>query len=359
MGTGKPYRILSIDGGGIRGALSVALMQQLANTPGLQGWLAKTTLVAGTSTGGLIALGLAKGLSLEDLLDLYQKRGQRIFQTPLAEKILEKVDPSKALDKLFYADYETENLERELKDVLGEHTTLNDLKQMNVLVTAFDLDNADDVSVAMAAPEPSTRARKKQDLEAIRSWKPKLFHNLPSPDSDGHLLAYKVGLYTSAAPTYFPVADGFVDGGVFASNPSMCALAQTRDPRNPSEHQPSLNDVVLFSLGTGFSLQHQPGTTLDWGYVPWAVPLVSIMLDGVSGIAHYQCSKMLGESYARLAPIFPKGKRVGLDAVDDVPWMLEFARAIAAGQAGDEISKRNNDEYTAAVEFLKTRWIPG
>jgi patatin-like phospholipase/acyl hydrolase len=50
-------------------------------------------------------------------------------------------------------------------------------------------------------------------------------HNLLGADNDDGWLAYKVGLYTSAAPTYFPAVDGFVVGGVFASNPGICALA--------------------------------------------------------------------------------------------------------------------------------------
>ena len=358
---GKPYRILSIDGGGIRGALSVALLQALAGTPGLEGWLSRVDLVAGTSTGGLIALGLAKGLSLEVLLDLYQKRGRRIFQTPPAERILEKVDPTKALDKLFYADYESESLAQELKDVLGETTRLGDLSK-RVLVTAFDLDNADEVSLEIAAPDPAGRAVARERLEAKRHWKPKVFHNLPGTDSDAGVLAYKAGLYTTAAPTYFPAAEGFVDGGVFASNPAMCALAQSRDLRNASEHRPALEDVRLFSLGTGFSLQYQPGLTLDWGYVPWAVPLVSIMMDGVSGIADYQCGQLLGDAYARLAPTFPPGKRIALDAVDDVPWMLEFARKIAEGTlegsgAQDRVAADNVAQYRQAVAFLRSRWM--
>ena len=350
------YRILSIDGGGIRGALSVALLQQLCAQPGLEGWLGQVDLIAGTSTGGLIALGLASGMSLENILGLYKERGKRIFRTSPAEKAFQALDPTKALDKIIYADYDTEDLEVELKEILGEKT-LGELGK-RVLITAFDLDNADRISLENDEPDPIERAREEAKRLRSRQWKPKLFHNIPGQDADDHVKAYKVGLYTSAAPTFFPVADGYVDGGVFASNPAMCALAQTRDSRNAIEHRPDTDEVVLFSLGTGFSLQHIEGAKLDWGYIPWALPLISIMLDGVSGIAHYQCEQMLKERYARLAPVFPMGTTVGLDAIDQVDWMIEFAERIAEKrQLPDETASKNADQFTAAVEFLKTRWI--
>lgn len=355
---GRTYRILSIDGGGIRGALSVALLQQLSRQPGLEGWLGQIDLIAGTSTGGLIALGLARGLSLEEILGLYKERGKRIFYTSPLEKTLQALDPTKALDKIIYADYNTEDLERELVDILGPDTTLGDLGQC-VLITAFDLDNADDASIQNDQPDPAKRALEQAQRQKLRSWKPKLFHNIPGSDADNHVKAYKVGLYTSAAPTFFPVADGYVDGGVFASNPAMCALAQTRDQRNAPEHRPQTDEVVLFSLGTGFSLQHIAGLKLDWGYIPWALPLISIMLDGVSGIADYQCKQMLEERYGRLAPIFPMGMTVGMDAIDQVDWMIEFAERIAENrlEPEDDTAPINTDQFEKAVEFLKTRWM--
>jgi len=111
-------------------------------------------------------------------------------------------------------------------------------------------------------------------------------------------------LYTAAAPTYFPSVDGYIDGGVYANNPSMCALAQTQDDRY-FDPPTKINDVVLLSLGTGTSLFHIKKETLDWGYVQWIKPLTSLMLDGISAIAHYQSEQILRDRYHRLAPVFP------------------------------------------------------
>jgi patatin-like phospholipase/acyl hydrolase len=305
------YRILSLDGGGIRGIITVILMQRLNSDPQLAGWLDSVDLIAGTSTGGLLALGLANGLDLQRIRDLYENRGQAIFDDSWLDNLVD-------LGTIIGAQYGIRNLTRELRRILGQ-TTLGQLRK-RVLIAAFDLDN-----------EASDPAR--------RTWKPKLFHNFPGPDSDSSLLAYKVGLYTAAAPTYFPSADGYIDGGVYASNPSMCALAQSQDSRFAG--QPSLSDVVLLSLGTGTSLTYVQGRNLDWGYAQWAKPLISLMLDGTAGIADYQCKQILGQRYHRLAPVFPPGVSIPMDAVKRVPDMVQFAGTV---------------DLSATVQWLKDHW---
>ena len=92
------YRILSIDGGGIRGIVTTVVMQRLAATPGLEGFLDKVDLIAGTSTGGLLALGIARGLDLEDIRNLYVEDGPKIFDDSWIDDLLD-------LGKLRGADY--------------------------------------------------------------------------------------------------------------------------------------------------------------------------------------------------------------------------------------------------------------
>jgi patatin-like phospholipase/acyl hydrolase len=292
------YRILSIDGGGIRGLITTVMMQRLAGEPGLGGFLDKADLIAGTSTGGLLALGIARGLPLEEIRQLYIEDGPEIFDDSWIDDVLD-------LGKLRGADYETGPMRRVFRRVLGKDTTLGDLGK-NVLITAFDLDNED--------PDPTKR-----------TWKPKLFHNFPGGDNDSDVLAYKAGLYTAAAPTYFPSVDGYVDGGVYANNPSMCALAQTQDERCFDPPTP-ISEIVLLSLGTGTSLYYiKKKKDVDWGYVQWVKPLISLMLDGISGIAHYQCKQMLRTRYHRLAPVFPPKMSIPMDGIKWMDEMVEFA----------------------------------
>ncbi len=291
-------RIISIDGGGVRGVVPTIVLERLGRDPRLTGWLDRADLFAGTSTGGLIALALAAGLDLETIRALYEERAARVFRDSFLDDVLD-------LGKIIGADYEVANLRSELDAVFGD-ARLADFPR-RVLVTAFDLDNEDPVA---------------------RTWKPKVFHNFPGSDSDGEMLAARVGTYTSAAPTYFGSADGYVDGGVFATNPSMCALAQTQDHRIPGADQSPLHTIRLLSLGTGRSLEYIEGSRHDWGYAQWVRPLISIMLDGVNGIADFQCEQILGEHYFRLAPTFPRGTSIAMDDVDRIPELVAFAEGL-------------------------------
>jgi patatin-like phospholipase/acyl hydrolase len=301
---------LALDGGGIRGIVTVVLLKRLAQEPGLEDWLNSVDLIAGTSTGGLIALGLGRGLDLDAIEDLYVKQGKVIFDDSWLDDVID-------LGKLIGADYKIKGLRRVVRDVLGEDTTLGDLDP-NVLITTFDLDNIDDPSRKSGAP---------------RSWKPKLFHNFPGESSDRGVLAWKVGVYTAAAPTYFPSFEGYVDGGVYATNPSMCALAQALDTRYGPPA--SLPDIALLSLGTGTSLTYIPGKSLDWGYAQWAKPLVNLMMDGVAGIADFQCNQLLGKRYKRLAPVFPEGTTYAMDDVKRIHDMIDFASHVDIGETVD------------------------
>lgn len=268
------YRILSLDGGGIRGLLTIVILGKLETA--VPGWIDQVDLLAGTSTGGIIALGLAGGLSLEELRRLYYEKGPQIFDDSWLDDLLD-------LGQIRGAEYSNRNLRQELKRILGEKTLLQEL-QKQVLIPTFDLDNEDGNPMK-------------------RSWKPKFFHNFAGGDSDGDMLAYKVALYTSAAPTYFPSVDGFIDGGVIANNPSMAALVQTQDKRVEIQNRPEIAEIVLLSLGTGNLLYRIEGKRHNWGFAQWAKPIINVMMDGGMGVVDYQCKQILGERYHRLSPI--------------------------------------------------------
>jgi len=309
------YRILALDGGGIRGIVTTEILRRLKAEDGMRDFLESADLIAGTSTGGLLALALAKGESLESIRDFYVEDGPKIFDDSWLDDLLD-------LGKLRGADYKIAPLRRVLKRILGRETRLGDLHK-HVLITSFDLDNQD--------PDPEKR-----------HWKPKIFHNMEGEGDDRDAPAYKVGLYTAAAPTYFPSVDGYIDGGVYAANPAMCALAQAQD-RRYLDPPPALDDIVLLSLGTGHSLHHVRGATHNWGYVQWLKPLISLMMDGVSGIADYQCRQILSARYHRLAPVFPAKVSIPMDDVDKIPYMIEFARSL---------------DLDETIEWIRNTWNP-
>ncbi|HWB55188.1 MAG TPA: CBASS cGAMP-activated phospholipase [Tepidisphaeraceae bacterium] len=290
-----PYRILALDGGGIRGLYTAVLLDRLSGA--VPGFLDNVQLMAGTSTGGIIALGLAGGMQTRDLVSLYQNQGPKIFDASWLRHLED-------LGGLSGAQYDNANLQSILTQQFRTKT-LNDLNK-KVLIPSFDLDNGQD------SPPASPR-----------TWKPKFFHNFPGPDSDGTELIVDVALRTSAAPTYFPVYQHYVDGGVVANNPSMAALAQALDLGTGNQQ---LADLRLLSLGTGTVTTYVGGHDHDWGLAQWARPLVSLMIDGVMGVADYECSRLLGNSYFRLSPLLPQA--IALDDVPSIPLLIQYANAV-------------------------------
>lgn len=294
-------RILAIDGGGIRGVYTAILIERLeAEIPGL---LENVGLFAGTSTGGILALGLASGRTPTQMADLYQKNAEKIFDDSW-------LDDLKDIGGLSGAEYGSEQLKKVLAKEFGTQT-LKELSPRRVLISSFDLDNGE--------KDPKKR-----------QWKPKFFHNFPGNDSDGNERMVDVAMYTSAAPTYFPAYQGYVDGGVVANNPSMAALAQVLDRRTGKPV--ALKDVSLLSLGTGSSLKYISGQDNDWGFAQWVKPLIELILDGSVGIADYECRQILGERYHRLAPVFDPGTSIKMDDVKRIPELIGLAREVDLGK---------------------------
>ena len=307
------YRILCLDGGGLRGLITARLLARLNTHPQVAGWLSTVDLFAGTSTGGILALGLACGKTPEEICTVYKERGGVIFDDSIWDNLRD-------LGKTVGADYSSKGLKAELKTVFGD-LKLRDIPR-KVAIPTFDLDN--------------------EEVAAKRTWKPKIFHNFQGADSDGEQLVAHIAQYTSSAPTYFPSADGYIDGGVYANNPSIVALAQAISRRNQPAERAALDEVVMLSLGTGVSLTYIKGQTLDWGYAQWAQPLINVLMDGVAGISDYQARQLLDDRYHRLQIVFQPNETIALDAVDKLDRMDE----IATGHPLQE-----------TVDWLRTTWL--
>jgi patatin-like phospholipase/acyl hydrolase len=286
MATPKNYRILTLDGGGIRGVLTITILKRLQQAHAT--FLENVDLVAGTSTGGILALAIAAGRNLDVALKLYKEKGRLVFaDSPM--------DDLKDMGNAFGAEYSNTGLKQALEEEFKD-MTLGELKK-KVVIVSFDLDN------------------KSLDFSVTRTWKPKIFHNYPGKGSDEKELVVDVALRTAAAPTFFPVYQGYIDGGVVANNPSMCALAQALDKKTGGQ---SLSKIALLSLSTGGYPRYLTTEDADWGWTQWARPLVDIMLEGNVGVADYQCERVLKPGrYCRIAPrlIDP----ISLDSLDKIP----------------------------------------
>lgn len=299
------YRILSLDGGGIRGLITSVILERLEeNNPG---FISRFDLIAGTSTGGLLALGLASGLTPTQAREIYEDKGHIVFKDSLIGDILD-------LGELIGAAYPLTPLKNELIKQFGS-LRLKDL-QTKVLIASFDLDN------------------KPQDPDTIRIWKAKFFHNYPGQDSDGDEKVVDVAIRTANAPTKFPIYQGYVDGGVVANNPSVCALAQALHPNTGGQR---IEDVALLSFGTGHVPEFIPIQHGDWGVLHWATKIIQVVMEGSKGLADYQCKQLLGSRYLRINPMLPKA--ISMDQIDQIPRMVEIGSEVDLSQANSWIKE--------------------
>ena len=288
------YGVLSLDGGGVRGVYTARLIERLNDATG---FLDHVKLVGGTSTGGILALGLAAKMTPAQLVQLYRDNAHLIFADTVFDDIAD-------LGNLRGAEYSTKNLADLAKGVFGDKK-LSDL-ELKVLVSSFDLSTGTEAKPA--------------------AWKPKFFNNFAGQGDLEEKVA-DVAVRTASAPTYFPTYQGYIDGGVVANNPSMCALAQALDDNTGGQ---TLDTVRLLSLGTCTSPAYVPGKDLDWGLLDWAPNLVQLMLDVSMDVADYQCSKVLGKKgYRRLNTVLKTP--IGLDAVDAVEELVTVAEGVEIG----------------------------
>ncbi len=286
-----PYRILSIDGGGIRGLIPALILDRIEQRTGRP--IAESfDLIAGTSTGGILAVALTRAgedgrprWPAAELIELYETQGPRIFDRSLF----------KALESVFAIEdekYPRENLQAALEHYLGEARLRDALTDL--LVAAYETEQR--------FPFFFKRRRARED---------------PAYDFPVREVAYA----TSAAPTYFEplklettdVVDYFslVDGGVYASNPAMCAYAEAR------RHYPD-REVLMVSLGTGELTRSLPHDSVrNWGLREWIwphTPILSVMFDGMSNTVDYQLTQLLDEDlYFRFQPKLDLAK----DDMDD------------------------------------------
>lgn len=269
----KPKRVLSIDGGGIRGIIAgqvlVALETELQNK--LKDKNVRLAdyfdLIAGTSTGGILAVCLLASdvngrprFTAREVAELYTENGDEIFDVSIWQAI---ASAGGMIDEKYDADV----LEEVLNNYLGD-LKLSDLLKPS-LITAYN----------------------------IRKRETHFFKQHEATNPARNFYARDLCRATSAAPTYFEVSRiksftnvwyPLVDGGVFANNPSLCAYAEVR-----SYFGVGASDIVLVSIGTGNrEKSYSYSKAKDWGPTGWAKPVIDIMMSGVAETVDYQLQQI-------------------------------------------------------------------
>lgn len=193
------FRVLALDGGGIKGTFTAAVLAALEQRTGHR-IIDHFDLIAGTSTGGILAIGLSLGFSAEDLLNFYLQRGPQLFpSTGLTSKL------AMIARWLIAPKHSQAVLKRELESILG--TSKFGDAQTRLVIPTYDA-----ISGRIYVMKTRHDARFSDDIDA---------------------LAVDVALATAAAPTYFssaifPVHRGasYVDGGVWANCPALVAVTE-------------------------------------------------------------------------------------------------------------------------------------
>ena len=263
------FQILSLDGGGLKGLFSAAVLECLEQDLGSP--IAEHfDLIVGTSTGGIIALALGAGLSPKDVVEFYLAKGSRIFPSP----------GRRWLRQLVRSKYEPDELQAALRECLGDRL-LGDSKK-RLVVPAYNIDE-DDIYLFKTPHHEDLR----------RDW------SVPM---------WQVALATSAAPTFLPVCrqvyyQRLIDGGVWANNPIMLGVVEAITKLDVQR-----DSIRFLSLGTTDPLVGRPAALNRGGLAQWARSILEILMRGQSIGAYNQAMQLVPHGAAfRLDPRVPPG----------------------------------------------------
>ncbi len=287
------FRILSLAGGGLRGAFAIGFLEALERR--LNHPLGEYfDLIAGTSTGSITATALCSGMAMREVREFYEKHSAKIFHPrepysprnfiramyPLIRGIVRRRGQN--LDNFFQSRYCPHSLTKAMEEGFG-NMTLRDATRCRLIIPTVNL--SDGVTAVLRTP------------------------HLPieHPSLDWRLVDVIVA--SSAAPTYFPhkrMPDGndYVDGGLWAIDPGVVALAEavkiTEQCCREADSPLDLQEVSMLSLGTGqatYSLAPPQG---DAGMLYWSQHFANVMSISQVQAAHLPLTIVLGDRYRQI-----------------------------------------------------------
>ena len=286
MGTKFKRKILSIDGGGIRGIIPAMVLNYIEKRTGKR-IATMFDFIAGTSTGGIIALGLTRKNSdssinnepeytAAEILNFYGKYGAKIFKENMIGDV----------DDLLQPKHDPKGREEVLKAFLGEAKVEDALRE--IFIPSYDIE--------LRAPIFFTSNPKAEERDSIHSRKV----------CSGFKM-FEAAMATSAAPTFFPpykletphtTDEGhyaLIDGGVFANNPSSLAIMEAMiSYKKKTKEELHRKDMLVVSLGTGsVTRRYKYRDAKNWGQIKWALPLLNVVLDGQTESVAFQLDQLM------------------------------------------------------------------
>jgi uncharacterized protein len=291
MSNKTKVRILSLDGGGIRGVVPAYILgyiesEIISRTGNPKARIADYfDMITGTSTGAILTALLltpadthppSAKFTAADALSIYTGKGNLIFNASRRKSWM-------SIRTLFNATrYKPENIERILQEVFGDRKMSDLLKPC--IITAYNMATGEAIFFSSREREPKRGDREFLVRDVVRS--------------------------STAAPVSFPpatitnMATGEIminiDGGVFANNPAMCAYAEARATRFPERNTdfPKADDMILLSVGTGSMPVNITGVERAdrWGLTRWARTIPGIMMDGGLDTVSHQMKRLFEAS---------------------------------------------------------------
>lgn len=281
-------KILSIDGGGIKGVFPASFLASLEETLGdkVANYF---DLIVGTSTGGIIALGLGLGFSAKDILNFYEKYGPSIFKGNRFLRWLRHLGLSK---------YGSDSLRLALGDTFGNHK----LGESNnrLVIPSFNLETGE-VYIYKTAHHSRFQRDYKESV-------------------------VQVALATSAAPTFFPVcrtSSGIplIDGGLWANNPMGLATVEAIGVLDWPK-----DSIKMLSIGCTTEALNVRG---GGGRLVWAPKIADVFLHSQSSASLGTAQLLIGhENVKRISPVMPNG-RFGMDVVKEISSLKGIGEAEA------------------------------
>ncbi|MEB3343607.1 patatin-like phospholipase family protein [Okeania sp.] len=271
------FKILSLDGGGVRGVMAARILQQIEQQ--IQGSKGQSLqeyfdLVAGTSTGSLIAAGIVSGMNVNQIIDLYKKETQEIF--PYQSRWSPKRLPLIRKYGLSAPKFSNQGLINVIKKFTVKNQVpikIKDVVKPNILIVAYN----------MYQDDPSFFVN--QDS----LW----YSDIP---------LWEICVSSASAPTYFPPYElkiqdksyPYIDGGVAANNPTLAAVGYAIKLGH------KLEEISVISIGTGETTNaYKFEQVVDWGLSEWAIPMFSLILNGQAGADNLVAEQILGISNAK------------------------------------------------------------
>jgi predicted acylesterase/phospholipase RssA len=317
-----PFQILCLSGGGYLGLYSAAILAEIEEQTGRSA-ADMFDLFAGTSIGGIVALGLAQGRSARSICNAFLEDGPKIFGSSPRHGFVRGLSAAKSF---LVPRYSPDPLRETIERVVGKGSILADLRRPTVIAA---------VNLTKGGPK-IFKTGHHRDL--VLDWR---------------LCLSDVGLATSAAPTYFPIhrigEELFADGGLFTNSPDLIAVHE-------AEHflGQSVVDLHVLSVGTTTTKFALPGLApKGLGILGWVrgARLTSTMIGAQQSVTNDMMRHRLGQRYVRIDQVQADGQRseLALDCASEAAksTLLAMARTSIAEAATNE-TLRMMFRHTAA-----------